>query len=110
MIGKFLSSISLAALLLMGVAARAQPIHIQADAGKQEEPATKSVSGKVTSVTNQGTTFAVQTDGADKQVMEFIVAKDTQVKGNVKTGTLVTVEYKPTDDGRNVALTITAHA
>jgi hypothetical protein len=107
MIRKLLSSVCLAGLLLTGVAARAQPNRIQSDSGKQSEPATKSVSGKVASIGTSGTTFALQTDGNDKQVMEFVVDKDTQIKGQVKAGTLVMVEYRPTDGGQNLALSIT---
>jgi hypothetical protein len=36
--------------------------------------------------------------------------EDTQLKGHVTTGTLVTVEYRPADDGQNVALTITVRS
>ena len=74
------------------------------------EPTTKSVEGKVASIGNAGTSFALQVDGNDKQLMNFVVGKDTQVKGHVTTGTLVTVAYRPTDDGQNVALTITVRS
>jgi len=102
-----LLSISLTALLLLGVAAPAHPNLMQSDSGKQAQSTTKSVGGKVASIGNSGTTFALQVDGNDKQVMNFVVGRDTQVKGHVSTGTLVTVEYRPADDGQNVALTIT---
>jgi hypothetical protein len=36
------------------------------------------------------------------------VNKNTQVQGQVKTGTLVTVEYQPSESGQNLAVTITA--
>jgi hypothetical protein len=91
----------------MGVAAPAHPNLTQSDSGKQAQPTTKSVGGKVASIGNSGTTFALQVDGNDKQVMNFVVGKDTQVKGHVSTGTLVTVEYRPADDGQNVALSVT---
>lgn len=110
MIRKLLCGISLAALLSLGVAARAQPNLTQSDSGKQSEPTTKSVAGKVASIGNAGTTFALQVDGNDRQVMNFVVGKDAQLKGHVTTGTLVTVEYRPADDGRNVALSITVRS
>src|SRR5579863_326618 len=102
-----LLSISLTALLLLGVAAPAHPNLMQSDSGKQAQSTTKSVGGRVASIGNSGTTFSLQVDGNDKQVMNFVVGRDTQVKGHVSTGTLVTVEYRPADDGQNVALTIT---
>ena len=109
MIPKLLCCVSLAALLSLSVAARAHP-NWQSDSGKQAEPTTKSVAGKVASIGNSGTTFALQVDGNDKQVMNFVVGKDTQLKGHVTTGTLVTVEYRPADDGQNVALSITVRS
>src|SRR5262249_22749669 len=95
-------------LLIAGMTARAQPMTAQSDSGKQSEKATKSVSGKVTSIRNAGASFALQVDGSDKQEMEFVVTKNTQVQGEVKTGTLVTVEYQPGEGGQNLAVTITA--
>lgn len=110
MIRMFLFCVSLAVLLSLGVAAPAQPNMMQSDSGKQSQPTTKSVGGKVASIGNSGTTFALQVDGNDRQVMNFVVGKDTQLKGHVTTGTLVTVEYRPADDGQNVALTITVRS
>jgi len=107
---KLVCCISLAALLSLCVAARAQPQPLQSDSGKQSEPTTKSVAGKVASIGNSGTTFALQLDGNDKQVMNFVVGKDTQLKGHVTTGTSVMVEYRPADDGQNVALIITVRS
>ena len=110
MIRTLLFCVSLAALLSMGVPAPAHSNLTQSDSGKQIQPVTKSVGGKVASIGNSGTTFALQVDGNDKQVMNFVVGKDTQVKGHVSTGTLVTVEYRPADDGQNVALSVTVRS
>ena len=106
MIRKFLSAVSLAGLVLVGVSARAQPTRMQSDSGKQSEPATKSVAGKVTSIGNSGASFAVAVEGSSKDTMEFLVNKNTQVQGQVKVGTLVAVEYQPTDKGKNLAVSI----
>src|ERR1700693_3706013 len=106
MIRKLLCCVSLAALLSLSVAARAHPNLMQSDSGKQAEPTTKSVAGNVASIGNSGTTFALQLDGNDKQVMNFVVGRDTQLKGHVTTGTLVTVEYRPAEDGQKSACVI----
>ena len=106
MIRKFLSAVSLAGLVLVGVSARAQPTRMQSDSGKQSEPATKSVAGKVTSIGNSGASFAVAVEGSSKDTMEFLVNKNTQVQGEVKVGTLVAVEYQPTEKGGNLAVSI----
>ena len=106
MIRKLLPCVSLAALLAIGVAARAAPDHLQSAAGQQSEPTTKSVAGKVTSIGNSGTSFAVEVEGASKQTMQFVVNQNTQVQGHVKVGTLVAVNYQPTDGGQNLAVSI----
>jgi hypothetical protein len=40
------------------------------------------VDGKVASIGNSGTSFALQLDSIDKQLMNSVVGKDTQVKGH----------------------------
>ena len=110
MIRKLLCCVPLAALLALGVTARAHSNTMQSNSGTQSQPTTKSVAGKVASIGNSGTTFALQVDGNDKQVINFVVGRDTQLKGHVTTGTLVTVEYRPADDGQNVALSITVRS
>jgi len=45
--------------------------------------------------------------GADKQTLQFVLDQNTQVQGNVKVGTPVTVEYVAMND-HNVAKSITA--
>jgi len=57
MLRKLVPFISLAALLSVGVAVRAEPNRLQSDSGKQSEPTTKNVAGKVASIGNSGTTF-----------------------------------------------------
>jgi hypothetical protein len=109
MIRKYLTTVSLAGLILMGASARTQPTSMQSDSGKQSEPATKSVAGKVTSIGNSGASFAVEVEGnegSSKDTMEFLLNKNTQVQGQVKVGTLVAVEYQPTEKGENLAVSI----
>jgi hypothetical protein len=110
MIRKLLYCVSLATLLAVGLQARGRPIHTQSDSGKQSEPATKSVAGKVTSIGSSGASFAVQVEGSSKDTMEFVVNKNTQVQGQVKVGTLVAVEYQPTEKGENLAVSITVRS
>ena len=104
---KLLSAVCLVGLILTGLPARAQPTRSQSDSGKQSEQATKSVSGKVTSIGNSGTSFALEVEGSNKQTMQFVVNKSTQLQGGqVKVGTLVAVEYQPAEGGQNLAVTI----
>ena len=106
MFRKLFTVVSLAGLILVGISARAQPTRMQSDAGKQSEPATKSVAGKVTSIGNSGTSFAVEVEGSSKDTMQFVVNKNTRLQGQVKIGTLVAVEYQPIESGENLAVSI----
>ena len=63
------------------------------------QQATKSITGKVTDIGDQGHSFTVETDGS-KTSMKFVVDKSTQVQGHVKVGSVVAVDYAPTDDGQ----------
>jgi hypothetical protein len=113
MIKKVAFCLTLAGMMLVFTTARAQPASQQPqdDSGKQSEQATKSVSGKVVSIGNTGTSFTLEVDGSNKQTMEFVVNKSTQLKGQVKTGTLVAVDYQPGDgNGPNLAVVITARS
>jgi hypothetical protein len=107
MIRKILFTASLGSLLVAGA-----PVltYGQQGQGQQEQQqATKSVSGKVTAIGNQGHSFAVEIEaGGSKQTMQFVVDKNTQVVGQVKTGTMVAVDYQPMDGGQNLCVKVTA--
>lgn len=117
---KFLSGISLAGMMLFGAHTVAQTPWQQPPAapGQQnrqtpdqnQQQATKSISGKVTNIGDDRHSFTLEPDGNNgsdsKSTMEFVVDDHTQVRGRVTTGTLVTVEYTPSDGGKNVAVSI----
>ena len=110
MIYKSLVAISLVGLFAIGASVCASPLCVQ-DSGKQTAPATKSVSGKVSSISDSGTAFTLAIEGNDKQTMEFVLNQHTQVQGPVKIGSRVAVEYQPAGaDGQNLAVTITARS
>jgi hypothetical protein len=51
----------------------------------------------------------VDTDaGCSKQTLKFVVDKNTQVQGQVKIGTMVAVEYQPTDGGQLLCARVSA--
>jgi|SRR5215471_4668600 len=79
-----------------------QPGQQPSQPGQQtQQQATKSISGKVTDIGDQGHSFTVETDkGGSKQAMKFVVDKNTQVQGQVKVGTVVAVDYQQTEDGQ----------
>ena len=72
-----------------------------------QQQTTKSITGKVTDIGDQGHSFTVETDGS-KQTMKFVVDKNTQVQGQVKIGTMVAVDYQPTEGGQFVCVRVAA--
>jgi hypothetical protein len=108
MIRKILFSTSLAGMFLLG-SSGAYGIPLQEAGGQQTKQATKSVSGKVTSIGDAGKSFSMEVnDGTGKKTMQFSVDKNTQVQGQVKAGTMVVVEYQPADGGQFLAVSVTA--
>ena len=106
---KALAGASLAGLLTLGTGVYARTADFQEPA-KQEQQATKSVSGKVANIGNGGHSFSLEISGESKGTMQFQVDKNTQVKGQVREGSTVTVEYRAGDNGQNMAVSITAQA
>ena len=107
MIQKLLVTTALGGLLLIGAPAI---LHGQTQAQQSQQQTTKSINGKVTGITNQGHSFTVESEGANKQSMEFVVDKNTQVQGQVKVGTLVTVDYESTQSGQNICVRVAVRA
>jgi hypothetical protein len=116
-IQKFLCGVSVAGLLILGVSTRAHSATSQAQSEKQTQQPTKTVAGKVAAIGNGGTSFTLEvTGGGDnkdtsgKNTLDFVVDKNTQVKGQVKQGTPVTVEYQAMENGQLLAVSIMAQA
>jgi hypothetical protein len=108
MIRKILIGASLGGLLLFSVPAIAHSKAAQNQSGQQSQ-ATKSVSGKVASIGDNGKSFVVEvSSGGSKQNMQFVVDKNTQVQGHVTAGTMVLVEYQPMDGGQNLCVKVSA--
>jgi hypothetical protein len=107
MIRKLLFSASLSGLLLMAVPVMTHTTAQTPSQGNATKQATKSVTGKVTTIGDQGKSFAVEVDnGGSKQTMQFVVDKNTQVAGQVRAGTVVTVDYQPMDGGQNLCVRV----
>jgi hypothetical protein len=108
MIRKILVGASLGGLLLVSVPAIAHSKAAQNQSGQQSQ-ATKSVSGKVASIGDNGKSFVVEVDkGGSKQNMQFVLDKNTQVQGHVTAGTTVLVEYQAMDGGQNLCVKVSA--
>jgi hypothetical protein len=111
MIRKLFAGVAIAGLISLGTALSVRSVPAsQAGSDKQEQKATKSVSGKVTKIGNGGHSFSLEVTGENKNNMEFVVDRNTQVTGQVREGTAVTVEYQAMESGQNLAVSITAQA
>jgi hypothetical protein len=120
-IRKFLCGISVASLMILGIGSPANSANPskggQAQSEKQTQQSTKSVAGKVAAIGSGGTSFTLDVtgggsdkDSSGKNTMNFVVDDHTQVKGQVRQGTAVTVEYQAMQNGQLLAVTITAQA
>ena len=113
-IRKCLFAASVAGLLMLGAAhsARSQSKQDPQSDKQQSHEATKSISGKVASIGSGGTSFTLEVTGggSEQNTMNFIVDKNTQVKGQVRQGTPVTVEYQAMNDGKLLAVSTMAQA
>jgi len=116
MIRKLFVGVAIADLLSLGTALSVHSVHAQSQpdrSNKQEQKATKSVFGKVLKIWNGGHSFSLEVAGENKSTMEFVefvVDRNTQVNGQVKEGTAVTVEYQAMEGRQNLAVSITARA
>ena len=121
MIRNVLCGISVAGLLTLGIISQANSTtpsnSPQAQSEKQTQQPTKSVAGKVATIGNGGTSFTLEVTGGNtnkdtsgKNTLNFVVDNHTQVKGQVKQGTPVTVEYQAMENGQLLAVSITAQA
>ena len=82
----------------------------QQQGGQSQQQAVKSVSGKVAAIGNGGGSSSLEVTGSSNKKMDFLVDKNTQVKGQVREGTAVTVEYQAMNDGQYLAVSVTAQA
>jgi len=107
MIRKMLLSASLGGMLLTGVPAIGHST-LQDHSKKQDQQATKTVSGKVTSIGNDRRSFVLEADNGG--TMQFVLDKNSQVEGRVAAGTMVLVEYQPTSGDQNLCVKVSARS
>ena len=106
---RILCCLALTGLFLAAQAVVQAKAQQQGQTGQQTQADTKSVSGKVTSIGDQGRSFVLEVgNGSDKQTLQFVVDKNTQVEGHVTAGTMVLVEYQPGDGGQNHCVKVSA--
>jgi len=103
---------SLASLLVLGASANVGSAAQQQgkQGGETQQQAVKSVTGKISTIGSGGSSFSLEVAGNNSKKMDFVVDKNTQVKGQVREGTPVTVEYQAMNNGQFLAVSITAQA
>jgi len=86
-------------------------------ASKQTDPdrssqqqAVQSIAGKVATIGGGGTAFTLEVTGGERKSMDFVIDKNTTIKGQVRQGSAVTVEYQAMANGQNLAVSVTAQA
>jgi hypothetical protein len=111
MMRKILLTAALGGMFLAGAPALmvAQAPNQQGQQGQQSQQATKSMTGKVLDIGDNGHSFTVESnDGSTKAPMKFMVDRNTKVEGQVKVGTMVVVDYQPADGGQFVCVRVAA--
>jgi hypothetical protein len=103
MVRKCVICASLAGLLLLSSSGRAYSVQTQSENNQQSADA-KTVSGKVASIGSDHKSFSLEVGGGN--TMEFLLDNNTQVQGRVTMGTVATVQYQQTDNGKLLALSI----
>ena len=115
MIRQLLFGVAIAGLMSLSVTMSGYSVRAQSQSDrsdKQEQKATKSVSGRVINIGNRGHSLSVEVAESKNttEFVEFVVDRNTRVHGQVREGTAVTLEYQAMESGQNLAVSITAQA
>jgi hypothetical protein len=110
MIRKFLLGAALTGAMLYTASVIAQQTPHPSQPGQQAVQA-KSVTGKIAAIGNGGHSFTLEVssgNSSDPKTMDFVLDNHTEVSGQVRVGTPVTVVYQIAEGGQNVAVSVTA--
>ena len=115
MIRKLLVGIAIAGLMGLGATLSVHSVRARSQSGrsdKQEQKATKLVSGKVIKIGDRGHSLSVEVAESKNitEFVEFVVDRNTRLNGQVREGTAVTIEYRAMESGQNLAVSVTAQA
>jgi len=112
MVRKLLLCGAFASAMILGTSLPARTASAQqgGSSASQDQKAVKSVSGRIAAIKDQGKAFSLDVSGSEtnKKSMDFVLDGNTTVKGDVRQGTTVVVEYQIADNGQNVAVSVTA--
>ena len=103
--GRILFSASFATLLFLGVGQTTRSAVPQAQSQNQAQM--KTAMGKVTSIQSATFTIELQDQSTNApRTVEFTMDSHTTVTGKVNLGDNAIVQYRVTDDGKNLAVNI----
>lgn len=105
MLRKILWGSALAGMMFLPVV-RPRTASAQPQARQQNEQS-KSASGTVTAIGADKKSFSMDVnDQTATRNMQFVIDTNTQVQGRVGVGTKALVQYQPTNDGKNLAISV----
>src|ERR1700751_3537895 len=103
----FLSGVSLAAILLFAATASARHISAAWHGTQQANAQANEVSGKVTSIAPDKKSISLEvTDQNKTNTMQFAIDDSTRVTGRARVGTMASIQYESSDNGKLVARNI----
>ena len=111
---KFLSGAAFAAFLLFAASASAHHISAAwhgAQQGNQANAQANEVSGKVIAIAPDKKSISLEvTNNNSPSTMQFAIDDNTRVTGRVSVGTMASIQYESSDNGKLVARNISPKA
>jgi hypothetical protein len=104
---KFLSGASLAAFLLFAASESAHHVSAAWHGTQQANAQANEVSGKVTAIAPDKKSISLEVTEQNKtNTMQFAIDDNTRVTGRVSVGTMASIQYESSDNGKLVARNI----
>ena len=104
---QFLSGAAFAAFLLFAATASAHHISAAWRGAQQSTAQANEVSGKVSAIAPDKKSISLEVTDQDKtNTMQFAIDDNTRVTGRVSVGTMASIQYESSDNGKLVARNI----
>lgn len=111
---KFLSGVAFAAFLLFAASASAHHVSAvwhEAQQGNQANAQANEVSGKVIAIAPDKKSISLEvTNNNSPSTMQFAIDDNTRVTGRVSVGTMASIQYESSDNGKLLARNISPKA
>ena len=108
---KFLSGAAFAAFLLFAASASAHHIFATWHGAQQANAQANEVSGKVIAIAPDKKSISLEvTNNNSPSTMQFAIDDSTRVTGRVSVGTMASIQYESSDNGKLVARNISPKA